>query len=111
MPPSLAEFKARQPVKEKHTVESKVLEQAAVEASRLVGSPEWDTFVRQLEAHRLERVQFAKDWNEKLKHALGADDVKICQINVAVGEACAALLGEIMALPKEIIQQAQHDQP
>jgi hypothetical protein len=109
MPPSLADFKARQQARAPRSVEPKILEQAAVEAAKLVGSPEWDTFQRQLEAKRLEYAQSAKDWTDKLKHALSAEDVKLCQINVAIGERCAALLAEIVALPKDLVQQVDHD--
>lgn len=85
----------------------RLLRQAEVEASLLMGHPAWDHYLQRLQAD----LQVAREsltlWQDKIAGAYTDDDLRKVQIEVNVFRDRIQTLQHCMSLPKEIQDHAR----
>ena len=87
-----------------------LLEQAAVKAALLVGTPEWDWFLTRLQAIREKADLAAKEWLDRLSRSFDETSRCTAQVEYHVHHAVVQTLDEVIALPSQY-EKESHAQP
>lgn len=107
MPPSRAEVRAMlQRDKDKvQSINTALLETAAVKAQDLTGHPGWDVFLQRCQALKEQAQKELAEWTTRTCDAYKGEDMRLAQRQVAAFKAQVQTLDTVMGWPKEIVTE------
>ena len=83
-----------------------LLKQAAVDAAKLTGAPEWDKFLTQVQAILEEHQKGVQVYGEACTRAFTELDRTIAQVEYHRHHAAVEVLTQVMSIPQQLVKHA-----
>jgi hypothetical protein len=87
------------------SINTALLETAAVKAQDLTGHPGWDVFLQRCQALKEQAQKELASWIERTCDGYKDEDMRLAQRNVSAYKAQIQTLDTVMGWPREIVQE------